>query len=927
MKKLIAQAVCAAVIAPLTAGAENIPNPVIPDVADIGVLNYNGKYYLGGCRTDGDFYISEDLVNWSGPVHVIDMDNDWSRGSGCANNQIHSNDMVYHNGTVHAYWSVNYWGDDLHAVHVVHSEASDPMGPYAEPVKDRWMDNRIDPKVFRDDNGDLYMYMVRFTEGNAIWVRKMKNYREFDDDVFMAQFNSLPATWERTDNVVAEGPWVMKYHGQYYMMYNANHTGGEWGNYQLGVAQAPSPTSFNHGNKYPHPVAGSNQNALDDNYVDLLAYSDGNFTPEFAYTTAATDNDWMKPGFDDSRWEKGAPGFANRHIAGSTTYRRSTEWNTPTLRARKHFNITDRKGNYALRLTHDGDIKVFINGKEIYARQGSDYRVVNLTAEQKKALAEGDNIIAIEASEGRHGRKYLNVELFDMGGDMADPEIVWTPGQPNILRGPNGLEWWLIYMANGSGGRRSQYVDRVHFFGDKLWVDGISHPANPGFHPTPAMPAYGDTFDSDKGLENWAALDRNRWNVADGELKLSGPGMAEAMLDENLASPSYLWEANIKASDGSGVYAIYQDSANNVKIGFDKNTGSLAITEKNGGAVKVTNIPLYDDFRWDVYHRIRAERDGNDIAISLDEMRQPEIYESAIEGMAVPGIYASQAGTAFDGIIYTVGFDDGNDRMNGWMATKGRLTPTKRGASASGEFFATKGKPSTGYEFTAQVSDLTDGTAAGFYPLYIDSRNYVSAILDADRQQLVVTTVRNGKTTETRALPLDRITTLYPDIRFTDSYEKGYTTDCPVKFDAIYLNRHEAHNRDRFVENMFAPMAASWLAPDGSWSQIDTSGAVTDKHPAFNRVDFEPVKASRLRFINRNARDGAHHIGDIRIHELFKESYNLRAVREGNTLHLLVDGREVATMPLTKELTAPSSIALASLSGNPEFHGVMFYHR
>jgi hypothetical protein len=81
------------------------------------------------------------------------------------------------------------------------------MGPYAEPVRDRWMDNRIDPKVFRDDNGDLYMYMVRFTDGNTIWARKMKNYREFDNE-FLCQFASLPNTWERMDNAVGyKIPW------------------------------------------------------------------------------------------------------------------------------------------------------------------------------------------------------------------------------------------------------------------------------------------------------------------------------------------------------------------------------------------------------------------------------------------------------------------------------------------------------------------------------------------------------------------------------------------------------------------------------------------------------------------------------------------------------------------------------------------------
>ena len=35
--------------------AQIIQNPVLPGVADAGVMKYNGKYYIGGVRTNGDF--------------------------------------------------------------------------------------------------------------------------------------------------------------------------------------------------------------------------------------------------------------------------------------------------------------------------------------------------------------------------------------------------------------------------------------------------------------------------------------------------------------------------------------------------------------------------------------------------------------------------------------------------------------------------------------------------------------------------------------------------------------------------------------------------------------------------------------------------------------------------------------------------------
>ena len=88
-------------------GGEAVPislvvkNPVLPGVADAGVMKYNGKYYIGGVFTNGDFYVSDDLVHWGKPVHVVTMDNGWSKGSGAGNEQIHANDMFCLNGDFH----------------------------------------------------------------------------------------------------------------------------------------------------------------------------------------------------------------------------------------------------------------------------------------------------------------------------------------------------------------------------------------------------------------------------------------------------------------------------------------------------------------------------------------------------------------------------------------------------------------------------------------------------------------------------------------------------------------------------------------------------------------------------------------------------------------------------------------------------------
>ena len=490
------------------AGAQTIPNPVLPDVADAGIIKYNGKYYLGGVGTNGDFYVSEDLVHWGKPLHVVSMDNEWTENTGAGDDQIHANDMFYQDGKFHLYWSVNYWGQDKHAMHIVHAVSDSILGPYHEPDRTTWMDNRIDPHVFMDDDGRLYMYMVRFTDGNTIWVREMKNPGEFSGEP-VCLFSSLPDTWERMDNKVAEGPWVMKYRGQYYMMYNANHTAPEWGNYQLGVAQADSPLSFQQGNKYSYPVLGSNQTELEENYVDVLRYS-MIYTPNFLYTTEQPKGEWISAGYDASSWKSGSCGFASNEIKGSTVKRYGTSWNTPFLWLRKSFRVEDINDNFALRVTHDGATKIYVNGK----------------------LSKGAS-------------NYFDVALFDLKDDVAD-DILFTPGQPNIVRGPNGFEWWLVYMANKNNEHRGQHIDRVHFFDKTLFVDGITGPNTKGFHPLPSKPTFSK-------MEETSSF---------------------GIVQDVAPSMSYLFETNIKTDNDAGIIAWWVDDENFIRVGLDKKSNS-----------------------------------------------------------------------------------------------------------------------------------------------------------------------------------------------------------------------------------------------------------------------------------------------------------------------------------------------------------------
>jgi GH43 family beta-xylosidase len=872
----------------LQLSAQNINNPVLPGVADAGVIKFNGKYYIGGVYTNGDFYTSTDLVNWTGPHHVIDMENEWTAGTGAGNNQIHANDMIYLNGTFHLYWSVNHWGRDKHIVHIAHAESDDILGPYHEPVKDQWMDNRIDPQVFKDDDGKLYMYMVRFTDGNTIWARPLKDPRTFGGHpVYL--FASLPNTWETMDNRVAEGPWVMKYRNRYYMMYNANHTSTEWGNYQLGVAEADSPVSFNNGTKYPYPLLLSNQTILEEQYADILRFNE-TYTPGFRYTANQPQPNWTDLAYDDGLWQNG------EHIV----------WDSPAVYLRKTFTIDpSRTGNLALRVNHNGDIRVYLNGKEIYNKAGADYVLYNLGEKDRSALKKGKNVLAVESRKGR--RNTIDVSLFDMKEETAG-DILFSPGQPNILRGPNGFEWWLIYMANKNKERRGQYISRIHFHNKTMHADGITSATSKGYFPEPAKATYSCT-----------------------QAFAMEAGTQKLLTQEAPPATSYLFEAGVKTGSAAGVIAWWKDDRNWIKAGL-KAPGDWFIQQCIDGQSSTNTYPLPGDFRFGVYHKITIERNVQDFSIRIDDMPAPHlpVLKTSITTKGIPGLFSEKGSNTFDGLLYTIGWDEFDRNITAWGHSasgdkqQGTSETGEEGITSSSSLFnAFKGDMLSQYEFSLQLTNHTGQGKTGAYPVYIDKNNYVLVHLDFDRQHLIIDRMEKGKITSSETLNLSGWKTQYADMKYTDGMEKGYTFNHPVWVDGIRLSRMAYGEKGKYIPDIFDRLSVEYKQ-DGKWHPAPISQIVTPDNPIYSEAVFgHPIKTGALRFINKDPEDQRRYIYKIRTKEKFKTSYNLRFVKRGNVLYIGVDGHPTTQMKISN---TPSQVGIYSGNAVSSFNGITRYH-
>ncbi|HVW61069.1 MAG TPA: DUF4965 domain-containing protein [Puia sp.] len=102
--------------------------------------------------------------------------------------------------------------------------------------------------------------------------------------------------------------------------------------------------------------------------------------------------DWAKPGFNDKAWKEGNGPF------GDTRARAGTAWTGNDIWVRRKFTITALPtGRLMLKIFHDDDAEIFLNGQRISRQRGSngDYEMIALNDEAKSRLQVGENLLAM----------------------------------------------------------------------------------------------------------------------------------------------------------------------------------------------------------------------------------------------------------------------------------------------------------------------------------------------------------------------------------------------------------------------------------------------------------------------------------------------------------------------------------------------------
>lgn len=221
------------------------PETKLQDItlADPTIFHHDDTYYLYGTsqgrlseKGNGFMvYTSKDLKDWTGPVGATDGFA-LKQGDAFGTQGFWAPQVLEYQGKFY----MAYTADE----HIAIATSDSPLGPFTNPSKEALEApvKQIDPYIFFDDDGKIYMYHVRLTEGNRIFVAEMEDGLSAIKPETLTEVIAAEEPWEDTQNVewpVAEGPTVLKKDDIYYLIYSTNDFRNP--DYAVGYATSTSP--------------------------------------------------------------------------------------------------------------------------------------------------------------------------------------------------------------------------------------------------------------------------------------------------------------------------------------------------------------------------------------------------------------------------------------------------------------------------------------------------------------------------------------------------------------------------------------------------------------------------------------------------------------------------------------------------------------
>ena len=233
----------------------NTEQPIL--LADPTIFAENGQYYVYGTSSNQGFeaYTSSNLEDWTGPCGNLQNGFVLTTGTSFGVSSFWAPQVFKRNGKYYIAYCAATTKDHA-SQQIAIAEADSPRGPFSQKTKVSIPADmqEIDPFVFVDDDGKIYLYHVREIDSNAIYVSKLNSDMTETDETKTARcIKANTYTWENVANAswpVAEGPTVVKRDGVYYLFYSVN----DFRNINYAVGYATSDSPMGPWTKHPEPI-------------------------------------------------------------------------------------------------------------------------------------------------------------------------------------------------------------------------------------------------------------------------------------------------------------------------------------------------------------------------------------------------------------------------------------------------------------------------------------------------------------------------------------------------------------------------------------------------------------------------------------------------------------------------------------------------
>src|SRR5690606_31933674 len=143
-------------------------------------------------------------------------------------------------------------------------------------------------------------------------------------------------------------------------------------------------------------------------YQTIIPHATEEGKPQVKYIEKAQNGGWSALDFEDSNWKEGVlPISDNKAVSG-------TFWESDNIWVRREFSLgkRDESEPLFLKLHHDDNVEVYLNGVLVFERDGwnNRFEYFDISSKAKGVLREGKNVLAIHLKNTAGGR-FLDFDL------------------------------------------------------------------------------------------------------------------------------------------------------------------------------------------------------------------------------------------------------------------------------------------------------------------------------------------------------------------------------------------------------------------------------------------------------------------------------------------------------------------------------------